>query len=131
SLFYIVAEPVVLRREQDNGRAVLEPSELLALRCVYVAQKYRRPACPGVENDIEKMQADARDQNGGNRYQRNRLPRPANRFDHGALVLAKQPLDPLQSDRIDVPCIAVNEGDAFDMTVMWRVKAVIHAGHQT
>ena len=52
------------------------------------------------------------------------------RLDHRALVLAEQPLDPFQRDRIDVPGIAADEGDLLDPAVGGRVKAVIHARGQ-
>ena len=50
--------------------------------------------------------------------------------DHRALVLAEQPLDPLQRDRIDVPGVAMDEGHLLDPAVMRRVEAVIHARRQ-
>ena len=52
------------------------------------------------------------------------------RADHRALVLAEQPLDPLQRDRIDVPDVAMDQRDALDMRVIRRVEAVIHARGQ-
>ena len=50
--------------------------------------------------------------------------------DHRALVLAEQPLDPLERDRIDVPGVAGNVGDLIDAAVVRRVEAVVHARGQ-
>ena len=49
------------------------------------------------------------------------------RLKHRPLVLAEQPLDPLQRDRIDVPDIAMDERDPLDPAVVRRMKAMIHA----
>ena len=46
--------------------------------------------------------------------------------DQGPLVLAEQAFDALESDRIDVPCIAGDIGDRFHTAVMRRMEVVIH-----
>ena len=52
------------------------------------------------------------------------------RAQHGALVLAEQPLDALERDRVDVPGVAGDVGDLLDAAVVRRVEAVVHAGRQ-
>ena len=44
----------------------------------------------------------------------------------GSLILAEQALDALESDRIDIPCIAGNVVDGFHTAVMRSVEPVIH-----
>ena len=95
-----------------------------------VAGKLRAARASGVEHEIEEMQADARHQNGRDRHQRQRVAGFQPCADHRALVLAEQPLDPLQRDRIDVPGVAMDQRDPLDMRVMRRVEAVIHARRQ-
>src|SRR5439155_1048644 len=84
----------------------------------------------GIEDDIEEMQANARNQNRRDRDQRERFPGLQAGPDDRALVLTKQPLDPLQRDRIDIPGVAMDQSYPLDPAIMRRVEAVIHARGQ-
>ena len=109
---------------------MLEPAEFVALLDPRKAGKVHRAPALRVERDIEEMQADAGDKNGGDRHQRQRLAGRKPRAQHRALVLAEQTLHPLQRDRIDVPDIAMDERHPFDRGVIGRVEAMIHARRQ-
>ena len=100
------------------------------LRTPASQENVHRPPALRVEHDVEEMQADAGDQNRGDRHQRQRLAACRRVSNHRALVLAEQPLDPLQRDRIDVPDVAMDERDLLDPAIIWRVEAVIHARRQ-
>ena len=73
------------------------------------------------------VQPNACDQDRCHRHQGQRFAGCQPRLNHRPFILAEQPLDPLQRDRIDVPYIAMNEGDPLDPAVMRRVKAMVHA----
>src|SRR4249920_228225 len=70
AILHIGSELKVLRRQHDDGRAVLEPAEFVTLLHLSVARKHRRPPALRIEGHIEEMQPDAGDQNGGDWYQR-------------------------------------------------------------
>src|SRR5258708_21762945 len=59
ALHYVVAKLEMIRRQHDDGRAVLEPSEFVALADAGIAWELDRPPALGVERDVEEMQADA------------------------------------------------------------------------
>src|SRR6266436_4407869 len=65
----VVAKLEMIRRQHDDRRSVLEPPELIALADARVASKDGWPAACGIEHDIEKMQPDARNQDGRDRHQ--------------------------------------------------------------
>ncbi len=116
------------RGEHDDGRAVLEPAHFLALAEIGVAGDDVGSAVSQVEQHIEEVQPDARDQDRRHRHQREELVRglePA--ADDRALVLAEQILDSLQRNRIHVPRVAGDIGHLLDRAVMRRVEAVVHA----
>src|SRR5437868_15316337 len=117
----------MIRREHDDGRAMLEPAELVALADTDVTSNVDRPFGLRIEDDIKEMQPDAGHQNRGHRHQGQRLAGGALRLQHRPLVLAEQPLYPLERDRIDVLDAAVDGADAADRAVIRRVKAVIDA----
>ena len=75
----------------------------------------------------QEVEPDARDQNGGDRHQRDDVAGGEPHAQHRALVLAEQLLDALERDRIHVPGVARNVGHPLDPAVMRGVKAVIHA----
>ena len=57
-------------------------------------------------------------------------PRGQPAANHGALVPAKEPLDPLKRDGIDVPGVPRDVIHLFHPAVVRRVKAVVHARGQ-
>ena len=65
---HIVTKGKAVRREYDDGRSVLKPSEFLALADGDVAGERSWSAVAGAENQVEKMQADARHQDRGDRH---------------------------------------------------------------
>src|ERR1700678_1257293 len=95
----IVAKLEMIRRQYDDSRAVLEPSEFIALAHAGLARENGRSAARGIEHDIEEMQPDAGYQNGGDRHQGQDFARCQASPDDRALVLAEQPLDALERDR--------------------------------
>ena len=106
-----VAQREALGGEDDDGRAVLEPAHLLALGETRAAGDDVGAAIAEVQQHVEEMQADAGDQDGGDRHQHDALAAGGQRgFDQRALVLAEQLFDALQRDRIDVPGVAGNVG---------------------
>src|SRR3984957_9607929 len=102
ALAHTVTKLKTVRRQHDDGRAMLEPSHLIALVHADVAGKHRRPARLRIQRAVDAMQAEACHQNGGDRHNRQRLARSETRLDHRAFVLAEETLDPLQRDRVDV-----------------------------
>ncbi len=125
-----VAEPETIGSQDDDGRAVLEPSQFLALAHAGIAGIDGRRLSPRVDDQIEKVQADAGHQNGRDRHQGQRIAGGRAQTDDGPLVLAEQPLDALERDRIHVPGVAADRGDLVDPAIGRRVKAVIHARRQ-
>jgi hypothetical protein len=130
ALRHVFAELEMVRRQQDDGRSVLEPSQLLALAHPGVAGKDRRPRQARVQNPVQDMEPDARHQDGGDRHQGDGFAALEPGPDHRALVLAEQPFNSFQRDRIHVPGVAADEVDLLDPAIVRRVKAVIHAGRQ-
>ena len=115
-------------RKDDDRRAVLEPTQLLAFAVARIAGDDVGAAMAQVEQHVETTQAYAGDKDGGDRDQGHRMAAGREPGAHdGAFVLAEQPLDPPERDRIDVPGIARHVDDAFDAAVVRRVEAVIHA----
>ena len=55
SLAYVVAQRETFRRKDDDGRAVLEPAELVALAERGIAGKHIRPAVLEVQRGIEAV----------------------------------------------------------------------------
>ncbi len=88
--------------------------EFVALAHIRVTHEFRRPLGLGIEHHVEAMQADAGDENRRHRNQRQRLTGRKVSLDHRALILAEQPLDPLQRDWIDVPGVAMDERHLLD-----------------
>jgi acyl-CoA synthetase (AMP-forming)/AMP-acid ligase II len=150
-------ERETLGREDDDGRAVLEPAHFLPLRHfgqagdavddaefraaapALGAQRARLvdaaaaavdlvPRALGVQvaERVDEIEADARDQDRGHRHEHDRMARRLQlAMDQRPLILAEQFLDPLQRDRVHVPGVAGNVGDAVDDQVVRRVEAVI------
>ncbi len=120
-----------LRCKYDDGRSVLEPSHFLPFAEGGPAGNFGFPAVLHVQQDVQKMQADAGDENRGNRHQGNHDPgRAEYRANDCALVLAEQLGNAVERDRIDVPRVAGNVGDLVDGAVVRRMKAMVHAGRQ-
>src|SRR2546430_1244816 len=105
---------------------MLEPAELIALADGGIARKDSCARLARLQHEIEKMQADARDQHRRNRDQGDGFAGLQTAADDRTLVLAKQTLDALQRDRVDVPAIAEDGSHLLDPAIMRRVKAVIH-----
>src|SRR5687767_6451326 len=101
-----IAEVEAAGGEHDDRRSMLEPAEFVALGHADVARKHRCSRRSRLQNNVEEMQPNARDQHGSDRHKRERLAGGESAAKHGALVLAKELLDPLQRDRVDVPAIA-------------------------
>src|SRR5579862_2126134 len=62
-----------IRREDDDGRAMLEPAELVALLHLCVAGKDSRPARLRVQRAVDAMEPKTGNQNGRDRDDRQRL----------------------------------------------------------
>ena len=80
-----------------------------------------------MQQHIGEVQANAGHQNSGDWHQGQ--PVPAGRqpgMQNGAFVFAKQPFDPLQGYRVDVPGVAADVVNLAYLQVMRRVKAVVH-----
>ena len=117
--------------KDDDRRPVLEPAHLFALGEMRLARNHIGAAIADVQQDIDEMQADAGDQDGGDRDQQDALAtRREGGFDQRPLVLAEQPFNPLQCDRIDVPGVAGNVSHLMRFAVGRGVEAVVHAGSQ-
>ena len=68
---------------------------------------------------VEKPQPDASHQDGGDGHQRHcRATAGQPGPDHRPLILAEQPFDPPQRDRIDIPGVAGNMRDRLDAAVV-------------
>ncbi len=115
------------RREHDDGRAVFEPAHFLAFAHGGVAGNDVRAPIAQVQQHVEKLEANARDQDGRHRHQGEQRARRQAAADDGPLVLAEQPLDPLERDGIDVPGVARDVIHLLDAAIVGRVKAVVHA----
>jgi hypothetical protein len=111
--------------EHNNSRAMLEPAHLVAFTQRRVARECPSPRFAAAQHLVEKPQSDPSHQNSSNGHQRHRRatagkPRP----DHGALIFAEQPFDPLQRDRVDIPGVAGNMRDRLDAAVVRSVKPI-------
>src|SRR6202021_3328966 len=69
SVLHILTKLEMVRRQHDDGRSVFEPAEFLALAHAGIAGEHGRTTCVRIEQDIEKMQPDTGDQDGGARTQ--------------------------------------------------------------
>ena len=107
---------------------MLEPAHLLAFAERRIARERLRPGVIEIAEAVEELQLDAGDQDRRDRHQRDHLAPGKTHVQHRALVLAEQPLDALQRDRVHVPGVARDVSDALDPPVMRRVEAMIHAG---
>src|SRR5712671_1444396 len=106
---HIIAKLEVTGREQDDSRSMLEPAELVSLVHPGVARKYTRPRGLRIEDDVKEMQADAGLENCRDRHQGQRFTGSQAGSNDRPLVLAEQPLNAFQRDRIDVPGVAMDE----------------------
>src|ERR1700680_1009349 len=109
---------------------MLEPAHFLAPAQARIAGYEVGSAVPEVQAHIEELEADAGDQDGGDRYQGQQGARWQPAANDGAFVLAKQLFDPPQRDWIDVPGVSGNIVHLLDAAIVGRMEAVIHAGSQ-
>ena len=65
----VVAKLEMIGRKHDDGRAVLEPAELIALADAYIAWKHSGSRRSGIEQNIQKMQPDTGNQDSCDRNQ--------------------------------------------------------------
>ena len=114
--------------QHHDGRAMLEPSHLVALAIVRRARHDVRAAIREVERRRQAVQPDAGHQDGGDRHQRDEVAaRHQPGLDHRAFVLAEQFFDALQGDRIHVPGIAGDVSYLRHTAVIRSMEAMIHA----
>lgn len=113
----------------NNGGAVLEVTHFFALAEVGAAGNTVGTAVLELERVLKEVQLNAGDQNGGDRHQRHAQAAVVEaQINDGAFVFAVKPFDAFEGDRIDIPSIARNVGDAVDMAVVRGVKAMVHGG---
>ena len=119
-------------REHHDRRPVVKVAHLVAFPERRVAGDAIGASISEIQSHVQEVEADAGDKNCRHRHHRQRLRAVVEaRLDDDPLVPTVEPLDFAQCNRIDIPCVARNIGDAADATVRWRVEAVIHARRQT
>ena len=105
---------------------MLEPAQLLPLAHRHIAGQLMRARVAAMQEQVERMQAQAGHQDGGHRHQGQRLAATVQpQMQGGALVAAEQALHPLQSDRVHVPGIARQVGHMLQARVMRGMEAVV------
>ena len=112
---------VTLRLTSSMYHRFHSPHDLRVERVTYISGdtwNVNSIALKRVERHGETVQPDAGDQDRGDRHQGHAIAVAQPSLDHRALVLAEQPLDPLQRDRIDVPGVPGNVSDPFDAQIM-------------
>src|SRR5215471_1591173 len=115
--------------EDDDRGAVFEVAHLVALHERRAARNSIRSFVAEVERDIDEVEVDARNQNCGDRDKRQRFGGSGQlQSKDGTLVPAVQTFDAPKGDRIDVPGVARDVGDAADIAVRRRMKPMVHAG---
>src|ERR1700674_4123658 len=119
------------RSQHYDSGAVLEPPHFFAALQDRVAGDHIGASLAQVQKYIEESKADAGDQDGRHRHQRQHRAGGDPTADHRTLVLAEQPRDALQRDRIDVPGVAGNVVDLLDPAIGRRMESVVHARGQT
>src|SRR5215467_7955737 len=117
--------------EDDDRGAVFEVAHLVALHERRAARNSIRPFVAEVEGDVDEVEMDARDQNCGDRYERERFGGSGQlECKDGPLVPAVQAFDAPKGDRVDVPGVARDVGDVIDFAVRGRMKPMVHAGSE-
>src|SRR5262245_60610935 len=118
--------------EDENRRAVLEPTDLLALPESRITGDPVRTAVREIERLGQAVEPHARDQDRGDGHEHegpwiSRVPiLQGLHQDDGALVLAKELLDPRERDRVHVPSVAGDVRDLANAGVHRSVEPVIH-----
>src|SRR5262249_29705320 len=108
---------------------MFKPADLLTLSKRAVRRDTGR--LTRVKNQIGKAQANACDEDSGDRNEGNEsVSGSETGANNNPFVTAEKLIDPCQGSRINIPCVPPDVCDPFDTTIVRRVKAVIHAGSQ-
>ena len=93
---------------------MLKPAEFLAPGYAGGAGDFIRPRPAEVQEHVQEMQADGRDEDGGHSDEREGPAVVAAQVDDGAFVAAEKPFDAFQRDGVHVPSVAADVGDVLD-----------------
>ena len=121
------------RPEHDDRRTVLKIAHLVATAEPRAAGDTIGPRVAQVERNVEKGEADARDQDRADRPPSSSTSPELRRAFAGTTArsfLQNSRATRLERDRIDVPGIAGDVVDLGHVTVLRRVESVIHARGQ-
>jgi hypothetical protein len=114
--------------KDDDGGAVLEPAQLLAFDDGLIARHFIRAWPAEMQQHIEKMESNTRDEDGGYGHECQRRSVWQCHANDGAFIAAKQALHSFESDGVDVPGVAAQVSDVLDGRCAGCMETVIHAG---
>ena len=116
------------RGEDDDRRAVFEPSQFFAFFHSVITGELVWPRPAEVEQHIEEMEPNACHKNRGHRHQCQRGPVGERHADHRSFIATEKALNALQCNGVYIPSVATQIADVLYPAIRWGVEPMIHAG---